>query len=156
MIVGRTSTSSQMNGATSSACNVTNFRLHFVAIFRNVSHAISWTPGWTSCINSNSLFTTVLRNFQCALRKRGYCPTTYIMLLAITALLSLPVMFSVSPRRSLMTVTRNRFSSSSDMAPEMDPIAQHSVLRLFHDHLLPLTCSVSFTSMMFSVSSQLR
>ena len=39
--------------------------------------------------------------------------------------------------KSLMTVTRNLFSSSSDMAPEMLPIAQHSVFRLFHDQLLP-------------------
>jgi hypothetical protein len=43
------------------------------------------TPGWVSCMNSKSLFTTVFRNFQWARRKRGYCPTTYMMLLAITA-----------------------------------------------------------------------
>mmetsp|Transcript_29229 Transcript_29229/g.84965 ORF Transcript_29229/g.84965 Transcript_29229/m.84965 type:complete len:205 (+) Transcript_29229:1779-2393(+) len=79
-----------------------------------------------------------------------------MMLLAMTALLSFPRFCSHSPSRSLMTVTRNRFSSSSDMAPEIDPMAQHRVLRLFHDHAVPSTCSVSLASMMLSVSSQLR
>ena len=51
-----------------------------------------------------------------------------------------------------MTVTRNRFSSSSLSAPEMDPIAQHSVLRFFHDHSVPFTCFCSFSDMMRSVS----
>ena len=32
-----------------------------------VSHAMSWTPSCVSCMNSNSLFTTVFKNFQCAL-----------------------------------------------------------------------------------------
>jgi hypothetical protein len=36
-------------------------------------------------MNSKSLLTTVLRNFQCARRNRGYCPTTYMILDAITA-----------------------------------------------------------------------
>ena len=104
-------------------------------------------------MNSNSLFTTVFRNFQCARRNRGYCPTTYMMLDATTALLSLPCFISHSPRRSLMTVTRKRFSSSSTIAPEMDPMAQHSVLRLFHDHSVPSTWNDSLSSMMVSVSS---
>ena len=42
-------------------------RLHFCAILMKVSHAMSCTPSWVSCMNSNNLFTTVLRNFQCAL-----------------------------------------------------------------------------------------
>jgi hypothetical protein len=29
-------------------------------------------------MNSNSLLTTVFRNFQCALKNRGYWPTTYL------------------------------------------------------------------------------
>ena len=33
---------------------------------------LTCTPGCVSCMNSNSLFTTVFRNFQWALRKRGY------------------------------------------------------------------------------------
>mmetsp|Transcript_1809 Transcript_1809/g.4478 ORF Transcript_1809/g.4478 Transcript_1809/m.4478 type:complete len:202 (-) Transcript_1809:440-1045(-) len=107
-------------------------------------------------MNSNSLLTTVLRNFQCAFRNLGYCPTTYMMLEATTALLSFPRFCSQSPNRSLMTVTRNRFSSSSDIAPDMLPMAQQSVLRLFQLHRDPSTCSVSFASMMDSVSSQLR
>ena len=132
---------------------MTNLRRHFCAILRNVSHAMSCTPGWSSCMNSNSLFTTVLRNFQCARRKRGYWPTTYMMLLATTALLSLPRFISQRPRRSLITVTRKRFSSSSDIAPEIEPIAQHSVFRLCHDHCEPSTWYCSLSSMMFSVSS---
>ena len=41
---------------------------------------------------------------------------------------------------TLMTVTRNRFSSSSCIEPEMEPIAQQRVFRFFHDHSLPFTC----------------
>ena len=41
-------------------------------------HVHTCTPGCVSCMNSNSLFTTVLRNFQWALRNLGYCPTTYL------------------------------------------------------------------------------
>lgn len=44
-----------------------------------------------------------------------------------------------------MTVTRNRFSVSSFIAPEMDPIAQQSVLRLPHDHSDPSTCFDNFS-----------
>jgi len=39
--------------------------------------------------------------------------------------------------KTLITVTRNRFSSSSVMAPLMEPTAQQSLLRLFHDHSEP-------------------
>lgn len=52
------------------------------------------------CMNSNNLLTTVLRNLQCALRNLGYCPTTYIILLAIMALLSFPRFCSHSPNKS--------------------------------------------------------
>ena len=124
---------------------------------RNVSG--TWTPGCVSCMNSKSLFTTVLRNFQCALRNRGYWPTTYLntqpilssrtvllkehiaipsmtilfmtsqkpstefpknnnlgawmiymILLAMTALLSLPFVISQRFNKSRITVTRKRFS----------------------------------------------
>ena len=64
-------------------------------------------------MNSNNLFATVFKNFQWALRNLGYCPTMYMMLEATTALLSLPLFISVKPSRSLITVTRNRFSTSS-------------------------------------------
>jgi hypothetical protein len=77
-------------------------------------------------MNSNSLLTTVFKNFQCAFKKRGYCPTMYMMFEAMIALLSFPFFCSQSPSRSFMTVTKNRFSSSSCIAPEMDPIAQQS------------------------------
>ncbi len=39
-----------------------------------------------------------------------------------------------------MTVTRNLFSSSSCMEPEMLPMAQHSVFRFFQLHSVPFTC----------------
>lgn len=81
------------------------------------------------CINSNNLLTTVFRNFQCARRNLGYCPTTYMMLDAIIALLSLPFFCSQRPSKSLITVTRNLFSSSSCMAPDMLPMAQQSCLK---------------------------
>mmetsp|Transcript_14687 Transcript_14687/g.30386 ORF Transcript_14687/g.30386 Transcript_14687/m.30386 type:complete len:208 (-) Transcript_14687:29-652(-) len=116
---------------------------------------MSCTPGCVSCMNSNSLFTTVLRNFQCARRKRGYCPTTYMMLLAITALLSLPRVISHKPSRSLITWTKNRFSSSSRIAPEMEPMAQHSVLSPCRDQPGPpgvgCTCRPSFSIITSSV-----
>ena len=50
-----------------------------------VSQAMSCTPSCVSCMNSKSLLTTVFRNFQCARRNRGYCPTTYMMFDAIIA-----------------------------------------------------------------------
>ena len=65
-------------GQAGRACWTTNFRLHLWQILRKVSQAMSWTPGCVSCMNSNSLFTTVFRNFQWLRRKRGYCPTTYL------------------------------------------------------------------------------
>jgi aconitase B len=43
---------------------MTNFLRHFWAILRKVSQAMSCTPGCSSCMNSNSLLTTVFRNFQ--------------------------------------------------------------------------------------------
>ena len=61
-------------------CRMMNFRLHLWQIFRKVSQAMSWTPGCISCMNSNSLFTTVFRNFQWFRRNRGYCPTTYLQM----------------------------------------------------------------------------
>lgn len=115
------------------------------------------------CMNSNSLFTTVFKNFQCALKNLGYCPTMYIILEAIMALLSLPFFCSHNPSKSLIAVTKKRFSSSSCIAPEILPIAQHNcntkaklfrrripryyennfysltVFKFFHDHSVPLT-----------------
>ena len=78
------------------------------------------------CRNSNSLLTTVFKNFQWARRNLGYWPTTYIMLEAIIALLSFSFFCSHRPRRSFITVTRNLFPSSSCIAPDIEPIAQHS------------------------------
>ena len=77
------------------------------------------------CMNSKFLLTTVLRNLQWALRNLGYCPTTYIILLAMIALLSFPLFCSHRPSRSLITVTRNLFSSSSCMAPLSPDITQY-------------------------------
>ena len=52
------------------------------------------------CMNSKSLLTTVFRNLQWARKKRGYWPTTYIMLDAMIALLSLPRFCSHRPSKS--------------------------------------------------------
>lgn len=52
------------------------------------------------CINSNSLLTTVFKNFQWARRNLGYWPTTYMMFDAMIALLSLPRFCSQSPSKS--------------------------------------------------------
>mmetsp|Transcript_48320 Transcript_48320/g.114985 ORF Transcript_48320/g.114985 Transcript_48320/m.114985 type:complete len:234 (+) Transcript_48320:1624-2325(+) len=147
--------SCSMKGACSCGWCLTNCSLHRWQIFRNVSHAMSCTPGCVSCMNSKFLFTTVLRNFQWARRKRGYCPTTYMMLEAMTALLSFPRVISHSPSRSLMTWTRKRFSSSSRIAPEIDPIAQQSVDSPCRDHPGPpgagCTWRPSFSIMTSSV-----
>mmetsp|Transcript_2039 Transcript_2039/g.4528 ORF Transcript_2039/g.4528 Transcript_2039/m.4528 type:complete len:210 (-) Transcript_2039:1186-1815(-) len=115
---------SSTKGSCSFVCTVTNLLLHFWQIFRKVSTAMSWTPGKVSCMNSKSLNTRVLRNFQWALKKRGYWPTTYITLLATTALFSLPRFISQRLSRSLITDTRNHFSSPSCIAPLIEPIAQ--------------------------------
>jgi hypothetical protein len=122
-------------------------------------------------MNSNSLLTTVLRNFQCALRNLGYWPTIYMILEATTALLSFPRFISTKPRSSLMTVTKNRFSVSSStrsqllqrhfisfllIAPDIDPMAQHSVFKLFHDHSEPSICFPNFSVKIDSVSATSR
>ena len=52
------------------------------------------------CMNSKSLLTTVFRNLQWALRNLGYWPTTYMMLDAMMALLSLPLFCSHNPNKS--------------------------------------------------------
>merc|ERR1719427_505127 len=90
-------------------------------------------------MNSKSLLTTVFRNLQCALKNLGYWPTIYMMLEAMMALLSFPFFCSHRPSKSLITVTRNLFSSSSCIEPEIEPIAQQSVFRFFQDHSFPFT-----------------
>mmetsp|Transcript_9005 Transcript_9005/g.22202 ORF Transcript_9005/g.22202 Transcript_9005/m.22202 type:complete len:251 (+) Transcript_9005:1928-2680(+) len=147
---------SQRKGSASPICSMTNLLLHLTQIFKKVSQAMSCTPSNFSCMNSKSLFTTVLRNFQCCLKKRGYWPTTYMMLEAMTALLSFPLVISHRLRRSLITVTKNLFSCSSAMVSEIEPMAQHSVLSRFQDHSLPLSCRASFSSICDSVSSWSR
>ena len=106
---------SSTNGSCSPDCCITKCRRHFCAILMKVSQAMSCTPSWVSCMNSKSLLTTVFKNFQCALRNRGYWPTMYIMSEATTALLSFPRLISQSPNRSLITVTKKRFSVSSSI-----------------------------------------
>lgn len=51
-------------------------------------------------MNSKSLLTTVFKNFQWALKNRGYWPTMYMIFDAIIALLSLPLFCSHNPNRS--------------------------------------------------------
>mmetsp|Transcript_18783 Transcript_18783/g.59889 ORF Transcript_18783/g.59889 Transcript_18783/m.59889 type:complete len:267 (-) Transcript_18783:1448-2248(-) len=131
---GRLTRMKRRNTSDSPCCTLTNLARHFLQILRKVSHAMSCTPGCVSCMNSNSLFTTVLRNFQCAIRKRGYCPTMYMMLDAMTALLFLPLVTSHMRSRSRMKVTKKRFSSSSVMVPLMEPTDQHSVFSASQVH----------------------
>jgi len=54
----------------------------------------------------------------------------------------------------LITVTKNRFSVSSFIAPEMDPIAQQSVFKFAHDHSDPSTCFESFSVTVSEEASQ--
>ena len=84
-------------------------------------------------MNSKSLFATVFKNFQWALRNLGYCPTMYMILEATTALLSLPLFISVKPRRSLITVTRNRFSTSSSVKAFKRAVGEEPENELTHD-----------------------
>ena len=63
-------------------------------ILRKALHAIYMMPGYYSFMNSNNFLTTVLRNVQLFLKKVGYWPTTYMMHEAMTALFSLPFLFS--------------------------------------------------------------
>lgn len=62
---------------------------------------------------------------------------THMMLEAMTALLSFPLVISHRFSRSLMTVTRNLFSCSSSMEPLMDPMAQQRVLSPLQDSSRP-------------------
>lgn len=65
----------------------------------------------------------------------------YMMLDAMTALLSFPRVISQRLSRSRITVTRNRFSCSSIMLPLMLPMAQHRVLRAPQPNSLPFSCT---------------
>lgn len=105
-----------------------------------IIHAKLEWQNCSPCINSKSLLMTVLRKRQCMRRNLGYCPTMYMIFDAMIALLSFPLFCSQRPSKSFITITKNLFSSSSGMAPLMDPTAQHKVLRFLHDHSLPLTC----------------
>src|SRR3990167_9970406 len=131
-----------------------NWRLQDFEIFRKVSQAISRTPQNVSCINSNNLLMTVFKNFQCDCKNRGYCPTMYIMSLAITALLSFPRVFSTMFNNSRITYTRKIFSSFSVCPPLMDPIAQQMVLSLAQVHLLDPTCSFNRSLSICTVSRE--
>ena len=80
-----------------------------------------------------------------------------MMLAAITALLSLPLVTSHRLSRSLITVTRKRFSWSSAIDPEIEPTAQHSVLRPPHDQsFFAASCARRASCIWRSVSSWSR
>lgn len=80
-----------------------------------------------------------------------------MMLAAITALLSLPLVTSHRFNKSLITVTRNMFSWSSAIDPEIEPTAQQSVLRPDHDQsFLAASCARSASCIWRSVSSWSR
>nr|GMD55046.1 hypothetical protein AX774_g1318 [Ipomoea batatas]GMD58511.1 hypothetical protein AX774_g1318 [Ipomoea batatas] len=74
----------------------------------------------------------------------------------MTALLSFPLVISHRFSKSRMTITRNLFSCSSTIDPDMDPIAQHNVLRLFHDQSSPSSCLLSFFNICSNISSWSR
>lgn len=65
---------------------------------------------------------------------------THMILEAMTALLSFPLVISHRFSRSRITVTRKRFSCSSSMEPLMEPMAQHRVFKPFQDSSRPF-CS---------------
>lgn len=79
----------------------------------------------------------------------------HMMSEAMTALLSLPRVSSQRLSRSRMTVTRNLFSCSSTMLPEMLPMAQQSVLRAPQLHSLPLSCTHPATAQHLSCQGPL-
>jgi hypothetical protein len=68
--------------------------------------------------------TTVLRKVQLFRRKVGYCPTTYMMQEAMTALFSLPFLTSQSWRRVLRVEMKKALSSLSWMLPQREPTIQ--------------------------------
>ena len=108
---------------------------------------VCWPPSWGNAseheeICNNSMYIRQpggSAKVHHSILYLGYCPTMYMMLEAMMALLSLPFFCSQSPSRSLMTVTRKRFSSSSCIEPDIDPMAQQSVFKFFQDHSLPFT-----------------
>ncbi len=72
-------------------------------IFKNVSEAMSYTPGCFSCINSFNFLITVFKKGQCPVKKDGNEPTTYIISEATKALFDFPVFFSQRLRSSFTT-----------------------------------------------------
>lgn len=104
---------------------------------KNVLQAISCTPGKVSFMNSNSFLMTVFRKFQLVLKNFGYCPTTYMILAATTALFSLPFLTSQRESKFLIVWIKNYFSSYSGKHPDIDPIAQQMLFKLSNDHSDP-------------------
>jgi hypothetical protein len=80
-------------------------------------------------------------------------PSTHMMLAAMIALWSLPRVNSHRLSRSRITVTRNLFSRSSVIEPEIDPMAQHRLLSVLQLYSLPDSCSASFSSIWLCVSA---
>lgn len=83
------------------------------AILRKALHAIYIIPGYSSFMNSNNFLMTVFKKVQLFLRKVGYCPTTYMMHEAITALFSFPFLISHSWSRVLRVEMKKALSSLS-------------------------------------------
>jgi hypothetical protein len=67
---------------------------------------------------------------------------------------ALLVFLVCAPSSALKFVTQT--GTGVLIAPDMDPIAQHRVLRLPHDHSLPSICRASLSVMMVSVSTTSR
>lgn len=73
---------------------------------------------------------TVFRKVQLFLRKVGYCPTTYMMQEAITALFSFPFLISHSWSRVLRVDMKNVRYYRSWMLPQREPMIQDNELRV--------------------------
>lgn len=131
-------------------------RIHFI-----INYTLSDEKAvWINALFSTNLFITPKFRMEHFPFIYSYAPTQlskiteqYFCKLAFFSLNSSVTKLLVLPHHTLITVTRNLFSSSSCMAPLMEPIAQHRVFRFFHDHSVPFTWLWSFSVIIRSVSA---
>ena len=125
-----------------------------LAIFKKALQAISMIPGNSSFMNSNNFFTTVLKKVQLFLRNVGYCPTTYMIQEAITALFYFPFFISHKWRRVLKVLIKKLFYSFSRMDPHKDPTIQDRLLRDSKENSSGVCCPYIWVRMNFFISGQ--
>lgn len=145
---------SRIKGYCSVCCSIVNCSEVDLQIFKKALQAISIMPGYVSRMNSNSFRITVFKKFQFIFKKFGYCPTTYMIHDAMTALFYLPFLASHSWSKVLRVLMKNERSSLSWILPQSEPMIQESEFN-FSKLKSAVCCFYTSLRMNFFISAQL-